>query len=154
MNIAICPARAADAAVIAAGNRAMAAETEGLELDPARVLDGVKAVMADAAKGFYTVAEAEGRVVGQMMITFEWSDWRNGTFWWIQSVYVQPDFRRQGVFRKLYHHILEQARADGGVCGVRLYVEGKNHGAQRTYERLGMRRTSYGVYEAGFVFGR
>ncbi len=154
MKIVIRPARAADAAVIAEHNRAMAAETEGLQLEAAVAAEGVKAVLEDPGKGFYTVAEAGGRLIGQMMITFEWSDWRNGVFWWIQSVYVQPEFRGRGVFGELYRHILALARADRTVCGVRLYVEAGNDRARRVYEHLGMRRTSYGIYEVDFVLGR
>jgi ribosomal protein S18 acetylase RimI-like enzyme len=151
MDLEIRLASPQDAAVIAAYNRAMARETEQIDLDPGRLLAGVEAVLHDAAKGFYLVAAEGGRVVGQTMITFEWSDWRNGTFWWIQSVFVHPGFRGRGVFRRLYEHVLARARQDPGVCGVRLYVEGGNHAAQRTYERLGMRRTAYMLYEVDFV---
>ena len=102
MNIQIRRATTADAARIADHNAAMARETENVQLDPERLRLGVDAVLNDSAKGFYTVAEAEAQVVGQMMITFEWSDWRNGTFWWVQSVYVQPEYRRRGLYRRLY----------------------------------------------------
>jgi ribosomal protein S18 acetylase RimI-like enzyme len=89
-----------------------------------------------------------------MMITYEWSDWRNGVFWWIQSVYVAPAWRRQGVFRGLYRHALDQARAQGSVCGLRLYVESANEGARRTYEELGMTKTVYAMFEVDFVIQR
>jgi Acetyltransferases len=135
-------------------NAAMAFETEGLILDRERLRCGVKAVLSDPSRGFYWVAEVEGRVVGQMMITFEWSDWRNGTFWWIQSVYVSPEHRRRGVFRALYEHVEKQARDLPGVCGLRLYVEGGNAKAQRTYASLGMQRTSYQIFEKDFVLVR
>ncbi len=132
----------------------MARETESLTLDPERVLAGVREVFRDPGNGFYLIAEAGGNAVGQMLITFEWSDWRNGVFWWIQSVYVHPDFRHRGVFRHLYLHVAERAKADPAICGLRLYVEGENHVAQRTYERLGMTRTPYQLYEVDFVLGR
>ena len=154
MNLTIRPATASDAETIAAFNAAMARETEHIELDPKRLLDGVQAVLADRSKGFYTVAEAGGRVVGQMMITFEWSDWRNGVFWWIQSVYVDPDFRSQGVFKQLYGHVAGRAKSAGDVCGLRLYVERDNSRAQQTYQGLGMTKTPYEVYEVDFVLRR
>lgn len=148
------PATIADTDVIARYNSAMAFETEGLTLSRDRLARGVRTVLEDASKGFYIVAESGGRVVGQMMITFEWSDWRNGTFWWIQSVYVDRDFRQRGVFRALYDYVASRAEQDPGVCGLRLYVEGENHAAHRTYERLGMKQTSYRFYEVDFVLGR
>lgn len=154
MKIEIRPAHPEDAPVIAGYNRAMAAETESVTLEPGRVLAGVKAVFEDPSRGWYLVAAAGERVVGQLMITHEWSDWRNGDFWWIQSVYVHPDYRRRGVFRMLYANLLDRARQDPGVCGVRLYVEEENHRAQRTYEKLGMRRTPYQLYEVDFVLGK
>jgi ribosomal protein S18 acetylase RimI-like enzyme len=154
MDVLIRRAMHADAERIARYNAAMARETEHLELDPERLLRGVEAVLADAARGFYLVAEAEGGVAGQMMITYEWSDWRNGVFWWIQSVYVEPSQRRRGIFRRLYQYALEQARAAGGVCGLRLYVEAGNEVARRTYEDLGMNRTVYEMFEVDFVIRR
>jgi len=153
MNPAIRHARLADAAVIAGFNAAMARETEHLELDPARLEAGVRAVLSDASKGFYVVAEAGGRIIGQAMITYEWSDWRNAAFWWIQSVYVDPEFRGQGVFRQLYEFLFEEARR-AGACGVRLYVERQNARARGAYERLGMRRADYELYEVDFVIRR
>jgi GNAT superfamily N-acetyltransferase len=116
MNLRIRHAELADTATILRFNAAMALETEHLELDSDRLLRGVEAVLKDAAKGFYLVAEDDGQVAGQMMITYEWSDWRNAVFWWIQSVYVEPAWRRKGVFRGLYRHALDRARAQGGVC--------------------------------------
>ncbi len=154
MEIQLRSAVLDDADAIAAYNQAMARETEGIQLDGRRLLAGVRAILQNPSKGFYTLAVAGGRVVGQMMVTFEWSDWRNGNFWWIQSVYVHPEHRNRGVFRKLYEHTLERARADPGVCGVRLYVDAGNRAAQKTYERLGMARTSYGVFEVDFVIAR
>jgi len=144
-------ATAADAATIAAYNAAMARETENLELDAERLLKGVNAVLGDPSKGQYWLAEVSGEVAGQLMLTFEWSDWRNGCFWWIQSVYVNPAHRAKGVYRALYAHVLELARADSGVCGLRLYVDEHNAKAQGVYRRQGMRRTAYLIYETDFV---
>jgi GNAT superfamily N-acetyltransferase len=154
MDLRIRRATGADAEQIARYNAAMALETEHLELDHQRLLPGVKAVLADPSKGFYLVAEAEGGVAGQMMITYEWSDWRNGVFWWIQSVYVEPARRRRGVFRSLYLYALQQARAAADVCGLRLYVEAGNEAARRTYEELGMAKTAYEMFEVDFVIRR
>jgi ribosomal protein S18 acetylase RimI-like enzyme len=143
------PAEPADLDAIAAFQVAMAHETEAITLDPAVVRRGVAAVLADPAKGRYRVAEREGAVVGSLMLTTEWSDWRDGTWWWIQSVYVAPEARRAGVYRALHASVLADAEATGGVCGVRLYVEHANTRAQATYEAMGMRRGRYVVYETG-----
>jgi GNAT superfamily N-acetyltransferase len=132
----------------------MAREIEEIELDGDLLLRGVRAVFSDGNKGFYIVAEAAGRVVGQLMITFEWSDWRNGTFWWIQSVYVVPEARGQGIYSRLYEWISTEAKARGTVCGIRLYVDKTNHNAQRTYRRLGMTPAVYDMYETDFVLKR
>jgi ribosomal protein S18 acetylase RimI-like enzyme len=145
------PAGAGDAAAIAAHNIAMAQETEGRALDPATVRAGVEAVLADPKRGFYLVAEAGGEVVGQAMVTYEWSDWRNGDFWWVQSVYVAPAFRRQGVFTRIFVAIEAAARARPGVVGLRLYVEKENTAAQETYRCLGMARSDYVFFEHEFV---
>jgi len=144
----------ADAPVIAAYNVAMALETENLQLDPDRLLAGVRAVFDDPAKGLYLVAEQDSEVVGQLMITYEWSDWRNGVFWWVQSVYVAPAARGRGVYRSLYQAMLSRARERGDVCGVRLYVEHANETAKRTYARLGMSATVYEMWEEDFVLNR
>ena len=142
------PARFADAETLAAFNVALAHESEGLALDPATVRAGVEAVLRDPARGRYFVAESEGRVIGQLMITYEWSDWRNAQLWWIQSVYVAPAHRRRGVFRQLYHHARGHARQAGDVCAIRLYVENDNTPAQSTYHAQGFTDASYRVYEA------
>lgn len=139
----------ADAAVIAEFNARLAAETEGVTLAPATIAGGVASVLADPAKGHYFVAEDGGEVVGQLLITYEYSDWRDGWLWWIQSVYVRQDHRRQGVFRSLYEHVEARALADPTVAGIRLYVEHENHAAQQTYLRLGMHQTGYLVMEKG-----
>ena len=128
----------------------MAQETEGLELDEAVVRPGVAAVLADDSRGFYLIADIDGNIAGQLMVTYEWSDWRNGLFWWIQSVYVRPEFRRRGVYSALHHHVTKAAQLTGGVCGIRLYVEQDNIIAQQVYESLNMRRTRYQMYEVEF----
>jgi ribosomal protein S18 acetylase RimI-like enzyme len=136
----------ADAATIADFNAAMALETEQLTLDRDTLDAGVRAALRDESKAVYFLAEIAGHVVGQLMITHEWSDWRNGPLWWIQSVYVHQDHRRRGVFRALYAHAREQAKRAGAV-GVRLYVEENNHLGQATYRSLGMEMTHYRVME-------
>ena len=128
----------------------MAQETEGLALDADVVRPGVAAVLADDALGFYLVAEVDGQAAGQLMVTYEWSDWRNGLFWWIQSVYVRLEFRRRGVYSALHRHVAQAAREAGGVCGIRLYVEQDNTIAQQVYESLEMHRTRYQMYEVEF----
>ena len=152
---AIRPAVAADADMLAAFNSAMALETEHKRLLPAVVGAGVRRMLAEPAFGFYLVAEAEGRVIGSLMVTTEWSDWRNGRFWWIQSVYVVPGWRRRGVFRALYGQVRERAAREPDVCGFRLYVERDNANAQATYRSLGMDATDYLLFEelkAGVVY--
>lgn len=138
-----------DIDVIAAFNVAMARETEALSLDPAIVRKGVAALFDDPAKGSYRIAIQNGAPVGQLMTTTEWSDWRCGFWWWIQSVYVVPEARRAGVYRALHRSLLEDAEKAGDVCGIRLYVEQDNVRAQRTYQALGMRRARYLVFETG-----
>jgi GNAT superfamily N-acetyltransferase len=136
-----------DADVIAAFNAAMALETEGKALIPERIAAGVRRLIETPSLGFYLVAECEGRVIACLMITNEWSDWRNGLFWWIQSVYVDKGWRRQGVYRRLYAAVRDMAQADPGVCGFRLYVEKDNAVAHATYAALGMAQTDYLIYE-------
>src|ERR1044072_6400724 len=133
-------------------NRAMARETEAKELDVEVLTAGVEGVLRNLRLGFYVVAEQkeseqESTVAASLMVTFEWSDWRNGVFWWIQSVYVKPEFRRQGVYRRLYEFVKALAAAERDVRGFRLYVEKENHTAQQTYERLGMTETYYKMFE-------
>jgi GNAT superfamily N-acetyltransferase len=148
MNMSIRLARPDDAPVLVEFNHRLAAETEGIALHLPTLEDGVRAVFADPAKGQYFVAETDARVlVGQLMITHEWSDWRNGDIWWIQSVYVHPDHRRRGVFRALYRHVEAAARA-AGVVLIRLYVHDDNRTGQGTYASLGMTLTHYKVMEA------
>jgi GNAT superfamily N-acetyltransferase len=147
MSTTIRPANRDDAPVIVDFNRALARETEGKELDLPTLQAGVEACLTDSHKGRYFVAEAEGQVIGQLMITFEWSDWRNGWLWWIQSVYVRARWRRQGTFRSLFHHVHQLACASPEVVGLRLYVERANSRAQQTYQSLGMTLPGYVVFE-------
>ena len=151
MNIFVRQATPADAAIVARFNALLAVETESKTLDAAILRQGVDALLADPAKGLYFLAESEGMVVGQTMITYEWSDWRNGTFWWIQSVYVAKEARGAGVFKALFEHIRSLATSRPDVCGLRLYVEENNTRAQQTYERLGMKHSHYRMYEMDFV---
>jgi GNAT superfamily N-acetyltransferase len=140
-------ARPTDAAVIAEFNTRIAWETEKLRLDPQTIRRGVRAVLKDPGKGTYFVVEMEGTIVGQLLLTYEWSDWRNGDFWWIQSVYVAAEHRQAGVFRALFAHIQKLATTRHDVCGLRLYVERHNDRAQRAYAKLGMAKTHYEVFE-------
>ncbi len=149
--IRIRKARASDAHVIADYNSRLAWETEGRRLNPQTVHRGVSALLKDDRKGVYFLAEVGGQIAGQLLITTEWSDWRNGNFWWIQSVYVPPEFRQRGVFRALYSHIQKLAKSRRGVCGLRLYVEAENARAQKTYLRLGMHESHYEFFEIDFV---
>jgi len=136
-----------DAETLVRFNEAMAEETEAKTLDPKTVRAGVQAVFDTPEQAFYFVAERDGAIVGSLMITTEWSDWRNGTFWWIQSVYVRPEARRQGVYASLHSEVKSRAEAAEDVCGLRLYVEKDNQAARDTYAALGMTETSYRMYE-------
>lgn len=146
-----------DADVLVGFSAAMAWETEGRQLDLARLLNGTRALLSSTERGFFIVAEHDKeelrRPVGQLMITFEWSDWRNGMFWWVQSVYVDPAWRRKGVYRSMHDYIVAQAKADPSVCGIRLYVEQDNQAAQCVYQRVGLAPSRYWVYEQDFVLG-
>jgi ribosomal protein S18 acetylase RimI-like enzyme len=144
--LSVRPAAPADAAVVAEYNRLLALETEHKALDGPTLAAGVAAALADPDRARYFVAEEDGEVVGQLMLTREWSDWRNGWIWWIQSVYVRQDYRRRGAFRALYEHARAAGAAEG-VVGLRLYVEQDNVAAQEVYRRLGMARTGYFVLE-------
>jgi len=124
----------------------MARETENITLDTSTVTNGVNAVFTDQSRGQYYVAETKGKVVASLLITYEWSDWRNCNVWWFQSVYVMPEFRRQGIFRKMYTHIRQLAEKND-IAGLRLYVDTKNTRAQKTYEALGMSSEHYSFYE-------
>lgn len=136
-----------DVDVIVQFQRDMAVETEGVTLDAAICSRGVRGVFDDRSRGRYFVAEAGGRVVASLLITSEWSDWRNGVVWWIQSVYVVPQMRRQGIYAGLYEHVRALASADPSVRGIRLYVDRTNKPAQEVYRRLGMNGEHYLVFE-------
>ena len=140
-------ALAQDAAELAEFNRNMARETEGVELIPEVIAAGVRGMIDNPERGFYLVVELDNGIQASLMVTFEWSDWRNGMFWWIQSVYVRPEYRRQGLYRELYTHVKELAEQQDAICGFRLYVERDNEVAQRSYRRLGMRETDYKIFE-------
>ena len=151
IEITIRDATQDDAQTIAEFNCRLAAETEDKQLDPETVRKGVDALLMDARRGRYILACAsDGQIVGQLMHTFEWSDWRNGDIWWLQSVYVHADFRRQGVFRKLHQHLEQLAESTPGVVGLRLYVENENDRAQETYHSLGFVEPGYRVMERMF----
>ena len=130
-------------------NVQMAKETEGKNLDKHIVREGVRTVLNNESKGFYLLAEDKGdkMLAGQLMVTFEWSDWRNKDFWWIQSVYVERKYRNSGVFSRLYRAVTKMASSRKNVCGLRLYVEKHNTSAKQVYESLGMKKTAYEIYE-------
>ncbi len=136
-----------DAPALVEFNQAMALETEGKNLDTQILQSGVESVFHDEKKGFYVVAEENGQIAGGLMITFEWSDWRDSWFWWIQSVYILPGFRGRGIYRLLYEFVKELALEKKDVCGFRLYVEKANERAQTVYEKLGMKASHYLMYE-------
>ena len=146
----IRPAILDDLDAIVAGNIGLAEESEQLRLDEATLRAGIRALLEARAPGRYWIAESNGVVVGQLLITFEWSDWRNRMVWWIQSVYVSPTARRRGVFRALYEHARREAQSQG-VGGLRLYVDITNSRAQAVYSALGMKGDHYRVFEDMFV---
>ena len=134
-------------------NMALAWETEGRQLERSLLQSGVESILTDSAKGFYVVMEHRPtrRTIGQLLITFEWSDWRNAIFWWLQSVYVHKDWRRQGVFKTLYDYVLQEGKRQGNVAGIRLYVEQDNAVAQEVYAQAGLSAAPYKVFETDFV---
>ncbi|MGH7749683.1 MAG: GNAT family N-acetyltransferase [Candidatus Dormibacteria bacterium] len=140
-----------DAPFLVECNAAMARETENKTLDLAVLALGTRAVFEQPSRGFYLVAERASERVGCLLVTTEWSDWRNGDWWWIQSVYVVAGARRSGVFRALYAETERRARAKPGVVGLRLYVEWENRHAQRTYAALGMTQAHYHLYQRSFI---
>jgi len=146
-TIRIRPASADDAKALVDFAAAMALETERKVLLRDVISQGVHHLLAHPGMGFYVMAESEGEVAGSLMVTTEWSDWRNGNFWWVQSVYVRPEFRRRGVYRRLYQYLQERAAEDPEVCGFRLYVERDNGRAQATYRAAGMAQTHYILFE-------
>ncbi len=151
-------AKPEDAATIASFSAAMALETEGRRLDFDRLHEGTRAILNSPEHGFFMVAEVkqadDSQLLGQLMITYEWSDWRNGVFWWIQSVYVDPVWRRQNVFRRMNEAVMATAKTSPNVCGVRLYVEENNSVAQAVYRKLGLTPSSYAIFETDFVLAR
>jgi len=149
-GIQIRVAERADAASIAEFNYRLAQETEAKLLDDAKLLAGVTALIENPTHGTYYVAEFDSKIVAQLLITYEWSDWRNGLFWWIQSVYVASDYRRNGIFKALYSHVRNLAETSDEVCGLRLHVEADNDVAQATYSSLGMSPNSYRLMELEF----
>jgi GNAT superfamily N-acetyltransferase len=147
MAVTVRRAAPADAPLVIEFNSRLASETEGKTLEPAVVAAGVAAGLVDPDKGVYFFAEEDGAVVGMLMYTREWSDWRNGWLWWIQSVYVRQQARGRGVFRTLYEHVYRLAKADPTVIGLRLYMEENNTVAGRTYRGVGMSPAGYVVYQ-------
>ena len=146
-SFTIRPAKLEDVESIARFNLALCRETENRDLDPDVVKDGVANFLAHPRRGRYYIAEAVGQVIGQTAHTYEWSDWRNGELWWIQSVYVHPAHRGKGVFRSLFEHIRQLGDADPDCCGIRLYMERENDTARRSYLNLGFTATGYEVFE-------
>jgi len=149
--IAIRKATLNDREIIIAGNLAMARETENKSLDSHTVRQGVTALLSDFNKGIYYLAEIDNQIAGQLMITTEWSDWRNREFWWIQSVYIWPQYRRRGVYSALHRQIRRWAQESDAVCGLRLYVDRDNINAQQTYKSLEMVRAHYELYEEDWI---
>ena len=146
-SINIRQASIQDAEKIADFNIQMAFETENIKLKPEVILAGAQRLINDDSLGFYLVAESNDKIAGSLMVTTEWSDWRNGQFWWIQSVYILPQFRRMGIYRGLYEKVKELASTNDNICGFRLYVENENAAAQSTYNNVGMVQTHYKLYE-------
>jgi GNAT superfamily N-acetyltransferase len=144
-------ATAADTEIIAEFNARLAEETEDLILERECLSAGVAALFADPARGTYFLAEVDGEIAGQIMITHEWSDWRNGDLWWIQSVYVAEKFRQAGVFKALFNHVRSLADSRKDVSGIRLYMDSDNERARQVYKRLGFKETNYEVLEMDFV---
>ncbi len=147
-GLTIRPAGPADADTIARFNVLLAAESENRALDPELLARGVRLLLSDSDRARYWVAQADGEIGGQCMVTTEWSDWSNGRYWWLQSVYVTPAWRGKGVLRALWDRVMADAHALGDVASIRLYVEKDNQGAREAYARLGMEQTPYLVYEA------
>ena len=135
----------------------MAWETERRSLDRTRLRLGIRSIIQQSDRGLYFVAglrqdtQADTVLVGQLLITYEWSDWRNAQFWWIQSVFVHPSWRRKGVYRSMHRTIIDMARARPDVCGIRLYVEAGNRVAKHVYEQVGLCPSTYEVYESDFI---
>ena len=149
-NVVLRSASDTDLEVLVGFQMAMAAESEDKGLNKSTLRDGIEFALSSEDIALYIVAEISGEPVGTLMLTWEWSDWRNGRFWWIQSVYVVPEHRRLGVYSAMHRHVLSLASKDPKVAGVRLYVEKDNDGAQATYKQLGMDETDYRLFETDF----
>lgn len=153
LSVFVRPATLHDLESLVDGNAALAWETEHRQLDYSKLRAGVGALLQDSYKGRYFVAEitppsGPSLIAGQLLVTFEWSDWRNGNFWWLQSLYVHPDYRRKGVFRRLYDYVRKEAEnRQEAICGFRLYVEQDNTVAHQSYNRLGFQKSPYRMYE-------
>ena len=145
MNIRIAHREDTDALI--EFNHAMALETEGKMLERETLRPGVEAVFSDEKKGFYVVATDDDTILGGLMVTYEWSDWRNAWFWWIQSVFIKPEARGQGLYSRMYGFVKERAAEAGNVCGFRLYVENDNFHAMKVYDAVGMHASHYLMYE-------
>ena len=142
------PAFIDDLTTLVAGNCAIAIETEQIELSQTKVSEGVRAILSDETRGFYCIAEKKAEVVGQILITYEWSDWRNALFWWIQSVYVVPSHRQKGIYKKMYERVRSMSRqSEIPVCGFRLYAESNNNTAHKAYINCGMEKCNYVMFE-------
>lgn len=146
-SLSVRRARTTDAHIIAKFNRALARETENRRLSPAKTLAGARSLIAKPAYGFYLLAERKEQVIGQLCVTYEWSDWNDGVYWWIQSVYVRSDCRGQGVFRALFDEVRRLMARDRSSAGLRLYTHVTNRRAQGLYRRLGMAKAPYLMYE-------
>lgn len=146
-----------DTSTITAFNKAMARETEGRLLDEVTLEEGVRSLLSQPEYGFYVIAERSDsngiQPIGQLMITYEWSDWRNGLFWWVQSVYVVPNERQRGVYHAMHGHIAAEAKANPRICGIRLYVARTNQHARAAYQKVGLIPSHYDMYEQDFVLG-
>ncbi|PZC50249.1 MAG: N-acetyltransferase, GNAT superfamily (includes histone acetyltransferase HPA2) [Chloroflexi bacterium] len=151
INITVREATREDTESIVRFQQGMAVETEGKVLDEALLRDGITEIFDSTQKGFYLVAEVNNVVVGSLLITYEWSDWRNATFWWIQSVFVDANWRRKGVYRSMHDYVVNVAKSRKDICGIRLYVERTNTIAQQTYKDLGMSHSHYDLYETDIV---
>ncbi len=149
-GISIREGTSTDATLISNFQRHMALETESKILDEDTVLKGVEKVLTSSDRGFYIIAEVTSKVIGSLMVTFEWSDWRNGWFFWIQSVFVDGSYRRQGVYRLMHDEVINRCKASKDCCGIRLYVERNNINAQKVYKNLGMHETDYYLFEEEF----
>lgn len=145
--LTIRQARIADAPVISKFNRAMAMETEGKRLNKIRTEAGARSLIRNPTYGFYLVATLKGRLIGQLCVTYEWSDWHNGVYWWIQSVFVEPKHRGTGVFKALFREVLRRMKSNDSVVSLRLYADAENKKAHGVYEKLGMHRSHYQLFE-------